>query len=100
MSSRRRLLDHYGFFAEIVHVDSERPGDLIIEEREDCEPIVGAAKILADQPPGREFRHAAYIPQHVLNQAFREGWFHDKAAWKKWANAPENAKFRTWRGRL
>lgn len=100
MSSTRRLLDHYGFMAEIVHADAENPGDLIIEEREDCEPIVEAAKIIAEKPPGKEFRHVAYIPAHVMNKALREGWFHDRKAWKRWANDGANARFRTWRGRL
>ncbi len=29
------------------------------------------------------------IPQHVLDRAFSEGWFNDKAAWKRWANGEE-----------
>ena len=29
------------------------------------------------------------IPQHVLDRAFSEGWFNDKAAWKRWANSEE-----------
>ena len=62
--------------------------------------ILAAARIVADVPPGQDFRHAAFIPDVVLERAFREGWFHDRAAWKRWANDPANAGFRTWRGRL
>jgi hypothetical protein len=29
-----------------------------------------------------------------------EGWFHDKKAWKRWANDPNNRDFRVWKGRL
>jgi hypothetical protein len=78
----------------------EQDGRAFIETRQDVEGIVEAARIVADQPPGRDFRHAAYIPDVVLEQAFREGWFHDPAAWKRWANDPANAAFRTWKGRL
>lgn len=71
-----------------------------VETRQDCEHIVKAAKILADEPPGKDFRHAAFIPEEILNQAFNEGWFHDPQAWKRWANDPANDGFRTWKGRL
>jgi hypothetical protein len=78
----------------------EEDGRLFIETRQDCEAIVEAARILAEAPPAGELRHAAFIPEAVLNQAFVEGWFHDAAAWKRWANDPANAAFRTWQGRL
>jgi hypothetical protein len=78
----------------------EQDGRKFVETRQDVEPILDAAKILADEPPGKDFRHAAFIPDVVLEQAFREGWFHDAAAWKRWANDPANARFRTWAGRL
>lgn len=71
-----------------------------VETRQDVEPIIEAAKILSEMTPGREMRHAAFIPKTVLDQAFNEGWFNDPKAWKKWANDPANACFRTWPGRL
>ena len=78
----------------------EEDGRTFVETRQDVEPIVAAAGLVADAAPGADFRHAAFIPEAVLNQAFIEGWFHDPAAWKRWANDPANAMFRTWRGRL
>lgn len=71
-----------------------------IETRQDVEPIIKAASILADEPPGKDFRHAAFVPEAVINEAFIEGWFHDPQAWKNWANDPDNKCFRTWPGRL
>jgi hypothetical protein len=71
-----------------------------VETRQDVEPIIKAAKMLSEQAPGKDMRHAAFIPKTVLDQAFIEGWFHDKAAWKRWANDPANECFRTWKGRL
>jgi hypothetical protein len=75
-------------------------GKHIIETRQDCQHIVDAAKILSEQAPGKDFRLAAVIPQVVLDQAMREGWFGDKKAWKRWANDPNNRDFRVWKGRL
>ena len=83
--------------ATILH---EEDGRRFIETRQDVAPVVAAARILADRPPGKDFRHAAFVPEAVLNQAFNEGWFHDPAAWKSWANDPANACYRTWKGRL
>ena len=78
----------------------EEDGKTFIETRQDVSPIVAAAKIMADEAPGKDFRHAAYVPEAILNQAFNEGWFHDPAAWKRWANDPANAMYRTWPGKL
>jgi hypothetical protein len=86
--SRRKLIYH------------EEDGRTYVETRQDVSHIEKAAAILADQPPGKDFRHAAYIPETVLTQAFNEGWFHDPKAWKRWANDPVNEKLRTWKGRL
>ena len=86
--ARRKLIYH------------EQDGRTFLETRQDVEPIVEAARILADAAPGRDFRHAAFIPDVVLERAMREGWLHDRQAWKRWANDPANAAFRTWPGRL
>jgi len=86
--------------ARRVTIMHEQDGKHFVETKQDCAHIIEAAKILADEPPGKDFRHAAFIPEEVLNQAFLEGWFHDKAKWKAWANDPANEGFRTWKGRL
>jgi len=81
----------------LLHAEDGRH---FIECRQDVAPIVEAARRLAEEAPGRDFRHAAFIPENELNRAFTEGWFHDPAAWKRWANDPANACYRTWPGRL
>ena len=83
---------------EIFHAHED--GGYSIETRQDCSHIVQAARVLADEPPGKDFRHVGFIPDAVMNAAFREGWIHDKAKWKQWFNDPENRAFRTWQGRL
>ena len=81
----------------LLHAEDGRH---FIECRQDVAPIVEAARLLAEEAPDRDFRHAAFIPESELNRAFTEGWFHDPAAWKRWANDPANACYRTWPGRL
>jgi hypothetical protein len=79
---------------------AEEDGKTYIVTRQDCEGIVEAAKALSELPQGKDFKHVAIIPQEVLNQAFLEGWFHDKDRWRKWANDPDNRDFRVSGGRL
>lgn len=95
----KRLITAAGRYREYVYHD---PDDdmLWVGTEEDCADIIKEAKQIADGPVNKDFRHVAKIPRNVLDRAFREGWFHDKIAWKKWANEPDNAAFRTWRGRL
>lgn len=78
----------------------EEDGRTYVETRQDVSPIIRAAAIVADEPPDKDFRHVAYIPDAELNRAFVEGWFHDPAAWKRWANDAANGCYRTWKGRL
>lgn len=86
--------------ARRVTILHEEDGKHYIESRQDVSHIIDAACALADEVPGKDFRHAAFIPDYVWNQAATEGWLNDTKAWKRWANDPANACFRTWKGRL
>ena len=96
MSSGKRLLDKTGRTEEIFH--SAPDGDFAIETREDVEPLIEVAKDLSELQPSKDLRHAAVVPQFVLDQSLREKWGPDD--WRKWANDPGNKAFRTWPGRL
>ena len=100
MSNRHLLLNGFGTFREVAIFDEDRPKDLLIKTFEDCEPIIERAKMLSELEPGKDFRHVAVIPQHVLDKAAREGWFNDRSKWKQWANDPDNRAFRTWPGQI
>ncbi len=100
MGNRELLLSNFGGFKEIAVFDDSRPDDLLIKTLQEAEPYIQRAKMLSELNPGKEFRHAMVIPPGVLDQAAREGWFNDKARWKKFANDPDNAYLRTWPGRL
>ena len=97
---KRRLLDATANRAEVVIDETHLDGKVLVHEVEDCDPYIAEAKRLSDQTPGKDLRHAAVVPHFVYAQAIREGWANDPMAWKRWANDPDNAAFRTWPGQL
>jgi hypothetical protein len=42
----------------------------------------------------------AVIPDSVKARAFREGWYFDETAWKRWMNDIDNRKLRVSGGRV
>ena len=100
MSTRKLLLSNFGGMAEVAYFDHENPHAFRTKTFQDCAPIVEAAKILAEEKPGKDMRLVAKIPLSVLDQSFREGWFGDKERWRKWANDGANRAFRVWPGRI
>ena len=78
----------------------EEDGKTYVETKQEVSHIIAAAKIMADEKPGKDFRHVAYVPDEVINQSMLDGWFHDPVAWKKWLNDPQNEALRTWKGRV
>lgn len=84
-----------------AHRDPERPDLGIFEDVYDNGPAVELARLMRDfAPKHKDMRHMAVIPADVMEQSYRQGWFHDRNAWKKWANDGSNARFRTHGGRL
>lgn len=101
--SQRVIYDHTGSVVRVLHTDNPADpfGDFAIETIEDVEPVVETAKVLADNHAERgDLKHVARVPVHVVEQAMREGWYNDTAAWRKWANDPDNKAFRVWKGRV
>lgn len=93
----RRLFDRDGTRVEWFHWDHSDPDHFTIETIEDCAPLVRQVAAAADNPDGLKadgMRHEADVPHSVVERAFREGWFHDRDAWKRWANDPDNRAFR------
>ncbi len=99
MSNRKELLGFYNGVEEWFHYDANED-KVTIEDLQDVEPVIEAAKRLSEQTPGEDFRHVAFIPDYVLRKSMREGWFNDNEAWRRWANDPDNKAFRTWPGRI
>jgi hypothetical protein len=94
MAAKKGLL---GFDADkrretIFHIED---GKTFVETRQDCQHIVDAAKVLADEPPDPStgLRFIGYIPDTVWNQAVAEGWIGDKERWRQWMQDPDNRAF-------
>ncbi len=97
--SKSALLDMV-FGSRRKTIYHEEDGKTYIETRQDVEHILDAAKMARERTPNKEMTLVAYSPEEVLNQSFVEGWFDDTAQWRKWANAPENAGYRTTKGTI
>jgi hypothetical protein len=82
-ASRRKLIYH------------EEDGKTYLETRQDAEPLIEAARILADVPPDPQtgWRFVGFIPDAIWNKACAEGWLHDKAKWRAWMRDRDNRAY-------
>lgn len=72
---------------------AEEDGKTYTDTYQDVEPMIEAAKVLAEEPPDPStgMRFMCVIPDDVMDRAMREGWLEDPKAWRKWMN--ENPAF-------
>ena len=77
-----------------LDVSNDGSGGLIIGETWDNEPALKAAHILGDGNAvnTEAMRQQAVIPPDVLARSLKEAWTPED--WKRWANDPDNARFR------
>jgi len=100
MTTTRHIYDQFGHAVRTLHVD-QATGDFTTHLALDCEPIVEQNKAERERQTGKEtFRKVASVPVHVVEQAMREGWFHDDKAWARWLNDGDNRDFRVHEGRV
>jgi hypothetical protein len=97
---RREIFDAYGTVVKVLHThDHDAPGKVVVQTLEDVEPILEEAKALRENHKGTDtMKHVARVPSSVVEQAMREGWFHDQKKWDQWLNDPQNKGFRVWEG--
>ncbi len=92
--SRAALLDALGESRTIFHF--EQDGKFAVETRHDDTGAKALVEALNDSDLSRKadgMRLERVIPAHVLDRAFQEGWFNDKARWKQWANGEEGRMY-------
>lgn len=90
----------------IEHAHEE--GKFIHHVQQDLEPVIDLAtqmreehhKVGARTGDEHHMVPIAEIPLMVYEQAVREGWYDDSAAWRRWLNDPQNAVFRVTPGRV
>jgi hypothetical protein len=102
MSERKYLYSADGTVARVLHAKPDDPmGDFAIQTIEDVEPIIDSVKELEDNQSNKSnWKHMARVPVTVVEQAMREGWFHDEKRWAQWLNDGQNKDFRVWKGRV
>jgi hypothetical protein len=100
---RRVLYDSQGSITSEVFADE---GKTVIRSTEDVTELLKQAKLEREafeagpRAGARDFVPAAKIPQSVVDQAIREGWFNDRKRWKAWLNDAQNRDFRIYGGRV
>lgn len=97
----QKIYDVVGNVTRVAHSDASNPSVLAWETIEDHQPTIESAKQLREHVTRQDtFRHVARVPLTVYEQALREGWADDEAAWKRWLNDGQNAAFRVWEGKV
>lgn len=102
---QKKLYDHRGNVARVLHSDPLDDDYFSIETFEDVEPIIDTVKNLRDdlvhhRNSDAGWTHVAVVPMHVVEKSMREGWFNDEREWDKWSNEPQNKDFRVYEGRV
>ena len=84
------LIDSNGESSTFFHKVEE--DKYVIQNVHDDTGTKELLKAYNETDPSRQadgMRLERVIPAHVLDRAFSEGWFNDKAAWRRWANGEE-----------
>lgn len=95
-------LVHWDPIAQKHEIWMEEDGQAVLYAEQDVEPVIDLARDLRDCGGNRQLdlRHVAEVPLVFVDQAMREGWYHDQAAWRRFLNEHQNRVFRIWEGRL
>src|SRR4249920_1734512 len=76
------IYDRFGSVVRTYTAEDDGTFHLAVEQHMD--DAVDENKRLAENQTGKEvFRLVARVPVSVAEQAMREGWYHDDAAWRK-----------------
>lgn len=94
--------ERQGFTRGTIHADTSDPDKFTVQTTQELDHIIDFCR--QKQEATRFDRndgmvHVAEIPLAIYEQAVMEGW-DTPDGWREWANRPENAIFRTWKGRV
>lgn len=95
------IYDHTGTVVRRLHTADANDffADFAIETIEDVEPLLDSVRVLRDDHRrGGDWKHVARLPVTVVEQAMREGWFHDQSRWTRFFNDADNKHLRVWEG--
>ena len=105
--ANRAIYDHRGsVLKELITHDHEPEGTLHVRTAQDLEPVLDLAKKMRVEHAqvghrmSKQMVPVAEVPMIIYEQAVREGWSEDPAAWRRWLNDPQNRPFRVTEGRV
>lgn len=90
------------FLRGTIHADVDDPDRFVLQTTEEMDRLLAYCAqrrdVLQGSPKDGMF-HVAEVPVTVYEQAVAEGW-DNPDGWREWLNNPDNAPFRTWKGRI
>lgn len=90
------------FVKGTVHTDTNAPDQFTLQTTEEMDRLLRYCADRRDALQGARtegIRHVAEVPITVYEKAVQEGW-DNPDGWRRWLNDPDNAAFRTWKGRV
>ena len=87
-------------------INDSHSDDITFHSAQDMEPVIELAGQMREanevigHRKSKNLVPVAEIPMQIYEQAFREGWLHDKKKWNQWLNDPQNKCFRITDGRV
>lgn len=84
-----------------IHADTDEPDKFTVQTTEELDQLFDYCAEKRKAASGRApdgMVHIAEIPLSIAETAEVEGW--DEGDWRRWLNDPDNAMFRTWKGRI
>jgi hypothetical protein len=90
------------FVRGTIHADTNEPDKFTHQTTEEMSRLLDYCanrREALKHAPRDGLVHVAEIPVTIYEQAVREGW-DNPDGWREWLNKPENACFRTWKGRV
>lgn len=100
MSHTTTLYDADGQKLKTIHTDVDGKTTFWTEQNVDAIIAQAARDAENEKSFAADVRTLAHVPDGIVDQAMREGWYHDSNAWKRWLNDPQNKPFRVWKGRV
>lgn len=90
------------FLRGTVHTDTDAPESFTLQTTEEMDRLLAYCAQRRDDlehAPKEGAFHVAEVPITVYEKAVQEGW-DNPDGWRAWLNNPDNAAFRTWKGRV
>ncbi len=89
------------YVRNVIHADTSDPDKFTVQTTEELDQLFDYCSAKRDAASGRApegMVHVAEVPLSIAETAEMEGW--DEKDWRRWLNNPDNAMFRTWKGRV